>query len=83
MNSCNQQIIHKINIAFNLNLSMIEAENPMDSDPNLVKIRSYNSSTAEETYQQIMETKVAPKRNLMRLEIIKKRKDFNQPYKFT
>ena len=55
----------------------------MDHDPNLVKIRDYNSSTAEETYQQLMEMKVAPKRNLMRLEIVKKRKDFNQPYKFT
>lgn len=32
---------------------------------------------------EIQAKKIVPNRNLLRMEIIKKRKDFNQPYKFS
>ena len=43
----------------------------------------YNSATAQETENEIQAQKVKPGRNLLRLEFIKKRKDFDQPVKFT
>jgi hypothetical protein len=36
-----------------------------------------------DTYQEIIGKKISPTRNLLRMEILKKRKDFNQPYKFS
>ena len=44
---------------------------------------TYSSSTAEDTYQEIKSQSIKPTRNLLRLEFIKKRKDFEQPVKFT
>lgn len=37
----------------------------------------------EQTELEIKSLKVKPNRSLLRLEFIKKRKDFNQPVKFT
>ena len=48
-----------------------------------LRVRPYASETAEETANEVQATKIRPSRNLMRLEFIKKRKDFNQPVKFT
>lgn len=48
-----------------------------------VKIRPYQSATAFETELEIKSMKVKSKRNLLKIEFIKKRKDFNQPVKFT
>ena len=63
---------------------MTEVENPPPEIPEqAMEIGEYNSKSADETVQEILNSKVVPTPNLMRLEIIKKRKDFNQPYKFT
>lgn len=52
-------------------------------DPLHLNVGTYNSSTAQETEMEIKNEKVRPNRNLLRLEFIKKRKDFEQPVKFT
>lgn len=49
----------------------------------VVKLGVYKSATAEQTEAEIRASKIKPTRNLLRLEFIKKRKDFNQPVKFT
>jgi hypothetical protein len=41
------------------------------------------SATKDLTELEIKSLKVKPTRSLLRLEFIKKRKDFNQPVKFT
>lgn len=62
---------------------MTEVENPSLEEGTSIKIRPYNSDTSNDTYQEILNRKIAPNRNLLRMEVIKKRKDFNQPYKFS
>lgn len=52
-------------------------------DPLHIKVGTYSSATAEETEASIKNEKVKSSRNLLRLEFIKKRKDFEQPVKFT
>ena len=46
-------------------------------------IGTYSSGTAQDTEDEIKQRKIKPSRNLLRLEFIKKRKDFDQPVKFT
>lgn len=63
---------------------MTEVENPHEEQQEqLMQAGTYSSNTADETIREILNSKVTPSRNLMRLEVVKKRKDFNQPYKFT
>ena len=52
-------------------------------DPLRLEVGSYNSGTAQETEDEILAQMVKPTRNRLRLEFIKKRKDFDQPVKFT
>ena len=52
-------------------------------DPLKMNIRPYNSASAQETEDDIKAQRIKPGRNLLRLEFIKKRKDFDQPVKFT
>ena len=47
------------------------------------KARPYHSSTMEDTLKEISLTKVTSNKPLLRMQFIKKRKDFGQPYKFT
>jgi hypothetical protein len=44
--------------------------------------RPYESETRDATTEEIQFTKVLPNRPLMRMQFIKKRKEFNQTYKF-
>ena len=60
---------------------MTQVENA--KDPLKLQINPYNSSTAQETEEEIIAQKVKPARNCLRLEFVKKRKDFYQPVKFT
>lgn len=48
-----------------------------------IKIGQYNSKTMQETINEIESRKIKPSRNLLRMEIVKKRKDFCQPSKFS
>jgi len=48
-----------------------------------IKVGHYNSNTANDTELEIKTQTIRPTRNLLRLEFIKKRKDFEQPVKFT
>ena len=58
---------------------MNEVENPR---PDAEGSPAKHSSTSDPTIQEILAMRVAPTRNLHRLEVVKKRKDFCQPYKF-
>ena len=60
---------------------MTEVEHP-PVQPTVLP-RPYKSETAEETENELKGMKAANKRNRLRLEFIKKRKDFHQPVKFT
>lgn len=53
---------------------MIETETL--KDPLHLCVRTYTSTSAEQTEQEIRSQKVKSSRNLLRLEFIKKRKDF-------
>lgn len=61
---------------------MTEVEKPNHDGAPGTKIRAYNSETSTETVNEIESKKIKPNRNLLRIEIVKKRKDFNQPFKF-
>lgn len=52
-------------------------------DPLHIRVGNYTSSSAQETETSIKNQKVKNGRNLLRLEFIKKRKDFEQVVKFT
>jgi hypothetical protein len=60
---------------------MLEAQSM--KDPLRMDIGPYQSATALETEEELRYQRVKPGRNLIRLEFIKKRKDFEQPVKFT
>lgn len=54
---------------------------PLDEEESIAP-RPYESSTQDSTIDEITFTKVVPTRPLMRMQFIKKRKEFNQTYKF-
>lgn len=54
---------------------------PLDEEE-AIQPRPYNSATRDATVDEILFAKVAPTRPLMRMQFIKKRKEFNQTYKF-
>lgn len=60
---------------------MAEVESPPIEQ--IVLPRPYQSEYAEATEKEIMRQKVSDKRNRLRMQFIKKRKDFHQPVKFT
>jgi len=54
---------------------------PLEEEDALVP-RPYSSETRDATIEEIHFAKVLPSRPLMRMQFIKKRKEFNQTYKF-